>query len=134
MSEIDWVGDEHVYRQIADHIRARIDAGEWRRRLPSVEHLTQEFGVARQTVLRALRHLAGLGIVYSVRNRGYFVRADVETVTLGPGARAIVRRASDSERAELDLDDDGWVVVVEQPGRDVEVLPADRVELRGPDA
>lgn len=130
---IDPESDRHVYEQIADDIRRRIDAGEWRRRLPSVTHLVQEYGVARPTMLRALGLLRDLGVIYTVRNRGSFVRTGQVVVTLGPGARAIVRPASDSERAELDLDDDGWVVVVEAPGRDVEVLPADRVELRGPE-
>lgn len=133
MTEIDRDGDEHVYRQIAASIRARIDAGEWRRRLPSVTHFQQQYeGAARQTVMRALRHLADLGIIYTVRNRGSFIRTDVETVTLGPGARAIARPASDAERAELELGDGGWVVVVET-GDGVEVYAADRVELRGPE-
>ncbi|MFG1684177.1 hypothetical protein ACGFNP_28670 [Nonomuraea sp. NPDC049269] len=44
--------------------------------------------------------------------------------------RIINRRASESERGELDLADDGWVTVVERGG-DVKVLPADKVEIRG---
>ncbi len=133
---IDYEADIPVYQQIANLLRARIEAGEWapRRRLPSVTHLEQEYGVARKTVMRALEELANLGLIYTVKNRGSFVRGGVEVVELGPGARAIARPATDAERAELDLDDDGWVVVVERPGQDPEVYPADRVELRGPNA
>ena len=133
---IDYEADIPVYQQIANLLRARIEAGEWapRRRLPSVTHLEQEYGVARKTVMRALEELANLGLIYTVKNRGSFVRGGVEVVELGLGARAIARPATDAERAELDLDDDGWVVVVERPGKDPDVYPADRVELRGPKA
>ncbi|MEV5411023.1 winged helix-turn-helix domain-containing protein [Thermopolyspora sp. NPDC052614] len=131
---IDPESDRHVYQQIAHRIRDRIDAGDWQRRLPSVTHLMQEYGVARQTMLRALGHLSELGIIYTVKNRGSFVRSSqVAVVELAPGARAIARPASQAERAELDLTENGWVVVAEQPGRNVEVHPADRVELRAPE-
>jgi DNA-binding GntR family transcriptional regulator len=134
---IDYEGDTPVYEQIAALIRARIEDGEWqpRRRLPSVTHLEQEYGVARQTVMQALGLLRDRGLIYTVKNRGSFVRAGADTVTLvvvEPGTRIIIRRASESERRELDLLDDGWVAVVERGG-DVEVLPADQVEIRGPD-
>lgn len=135
---IDYEGDTPVYEQIAALIRARIEAGEWqpRRRLPSVTHLEQEYGVARQTVMQALGLLRDRGLIYTVKNRGSFVRAGADTVTLvvaEPGTRIIIRRASESERRELDLLDDGWVAVIERGG-DVEVLPADQVEIRGPEA
>lgn len=121
--------------QIAAALRARIEAGEWapRRRLPSVVHLSQEFGVARDTVLRSLETLRELGLIYTVKNRGSFVRAGadfVSQITADSQTRIINRRASDTERRELDLADDGWVTVVERGG-EVDVLPADKVEIRG---
>ena len=135
---IDYEADSPVYEQIAALIRARIDAGEWapRQRLPSVTHLEQEYGVARQTVIQALGVLRDRGLIYTVKNRGSFVRAGADFVSVivaDAGARIIVRRASESERRELDLADDGWVVVVERGG-EVELFPADRVEIRGPES
>jgi DNA-binding GntR family transcriptional regulator len=134
---IDYEADTPVYEQIAVVLRGRIEAGEWapRQRLPSVTHLEQEFGVARQTIMQALGMLRDRGVVYTVKNRGSFVKlgADFVTViTAEPGMRIVVRRPSDSERRELDLADEGDVVVVERPGGPVEVLPADKVEIRGP--
>jgi DNA-binding GntR family transcriptional regulator len=85
--------------------------------------------------MQALGLLRDRGLIYTVKNRGSFVRAGADTITLvivEPGTRIIIRRASESERRELDLLDDGWVAVVERGG-DVEVLPADQVEIRGPE-
>ncbi|MEV4473264.1 GntR family transcriptional regulator [Nonomuraea sp. NPDC049504] len=134
---INYEADSPVYEQIAALLRARIEAGEWapRQRLPSVTHLEQEYGVARQTVLQALSVLRDLGIVYTVKNRGSFVKVGADFLTVitpEPGVRIIVRQASDSEQRELDLPEGASVVVVERPGGDVQVLPADRVEIRGP--
>lgn len=135
---VDYDSDLTVKQQIVDALRARIDAGEWqpRRRLPSVVHLSQEFGVARDTILRALDVLRDLGLIYTVKNRGSFVKAGADFMTvirLEPGMRVIARPAREHETAELDLPDGGWVMVVERGG-EAEVLPADRVEIRGPEA
>ena len=135
---VDYDSEFTVKQQIVDALRARIDAGEWapRRRLPSVVHLSQEFGVARDTILRSLEVLRDLGLIYTVKNRGSFVRAGADFITpvvADSQTRIINRRASEPERNELDLPDDGWVTVVERGG-EVEVLPADKVEIRGPSA
>lgn len=132
---IDYEADSTVYEQIAALIRARIDAGEWapRQRLPSVTHLEQQYGAARQTIIQALSLLRDLGLIYTVKNRGSFVKAGADFITRivpDSSTRIINRRANESEVRELDLADDGWVTVVEQ-GADVRVLPADKVEIRG---
>jgi DNA-binding GntR family transcriptional regulator len=135
---VDYDSEFTVKQQIVDALRARIEAGEWapRRRLPSVVHLSQEFGVARDTILRSLEVMRGLGLIYTVKNRGSFVRAGADFITpivADSQTRIINRRPSDSERSELELADDGWVTVVERGG-EVEVLPADKVEIRGPES
>lgn len=135
---VDYDSEFTVKQQIVDALRARIDAGEWapRRRLPSVVHLSQEFGVARDTILRSLEVMRDLGLIYTVKNRGSFVRAGADFITpivADSQTRIINRRPSDSERSELDLADDGWVTVVERAG-EIEVLPADKVEIRGLEA
>lgn len=124
--------------QIAANIRQRIEAGEWapRRRLPSVTHLEQQYGVARNTILEALGLLRDLGLIYTVKNRGSFVKAGadfVTQITADAQTRIINRPAHDSEIAELELAEHGWVTVVERDG-EVEMLPADKVEIRGPES
>jgi DNA-binding GntR family transcriptional regulator len=135
---IDYQSEFTVKEQIAAHIRQRIEAGEWapRRRLPSVTHLEQQYGVARNTILEALGLLRDLGLIYTVKNRGSFVRAGADFVTqvvVDAGTRIINRPASDVEVAELELPEHGWVTVVERADGPVEVLPADKVEIRGPE-
>jgi GntR family transcriptional regulator len=55
-------------------LRARVGKGEWRsqERLPSVAQLAAEYGVARSTVVSALRRLEADGLVTIVRNWGTF--------------------------------------------------------------
>lgn len=61
------------YRQVADRIRARIEAGEITARLPSQMDLAQEMGVASMTVQRALKTLKDEGLIYTVPGLGTFV-------------------------------------------------------------
>jgi DNA-binding GntR family transcriptional regulator len=55
-------------------LRARINAGEWQpqERLPSVAQLASDYGVARSTVVAALRRIEADGLVTVVRNWGTF--------------------------------------------------------------
>jgi DNA-binding GntR family transcriptional regulator len=61
-------------RRVEAALRARIDADEWRpqERLPSVAHLASEYGVARSTVVAALRRIEADGLVSIVSNWGTF--------------------------------------------------------------
>ena len=127
-----------MYLQVAAQLRERIDSGEWpsRRRLPPVVALEHEYGVARNTVLKAIKHLREIGYVYTVPNWGTVVKAGADTITLvvmEPGSRGVIREATDQERERLDLDGGACVFVVEH-GDHVEVLPADKVEIRGPES
>jgi GntR family transcriptional regulator/MocR family aminotransferase len=55
-------------------LRARINDGEWQsqERLPPVAELATEYGVARSTVVAALRRIAADGLVVIVSNWGTF--------------------------------------------------------------
>jgi DNA-binding GntR family transcriptional regulator len=55
-------------------LRARVSKGEWqsRERLPSVGQLATEYGVARSTVVAALRRMEADGLVMIVSNWGTF--------------------------------------------------------------
>lgn len=63
------------YLQLANLLRQRVARGVWPRehRLPSLEKLVEEFGVARATVRQAIDLLAREGLVSAQRGRGTFV-------------------------------------------------------------
>jgi GntR family transcriptional regulator len=65
------------YRQIADALRAAIDAGEYRAgdRLPGENPLAAEYGVAAMTARQALNALKNEGLVESRKGAGFFVRS-----------------------------------------------------------
>jgi len=73
---IDPDGPVPLYRQLADLLREQIQRGELRpnRRIPSVATLQQEYGLARGTVLHAVKVLVDEGLVYVVTGRGVYVR------------------------------------------------------------
>lgn len=63
------------YQRIKNHILQRIHAGEWKEgdQIPTEAALGQQFGVARMTVNRALRELAGEQVVSRIQGLGTFV-------------------------------------------------------------
>lgn len=64
------------WRQIADVLRAEIEAGQYGPddRLPSVAGLAAEWGVNRKTANKALAHLAGEGLIEVEPGMGYYIR------------------------------------------------------------
>ena len=64
------------YRQIAQIIRERIEAGELEpdRPIPSETAIEQEFGVARATARHAVALLREWGLVVTVPGMGTYVR------------------------------------------------------------
>lgn len=75
--EIDHDGPVPVYRQLVDALRAAIASGELPagRPIPSVVQLQQMTGLARGTVIKAVRVLVEEGLVEIVQGRGAYVRA-----------------------------------------------------------
>lgn len=71
-------GDRAVWKQIADELRHRISSGVYppRTALPSLIDLTQEFGVARNTIRKVIAHLADEGLVRTEMGVGTFVTAE----------------------------------------------------------
>ena len=67
-------GPELPSRQVEDDLRRRCAAGEWKpgERLPAVADLATHYGVARNTVTKALRRLAEDGLVEIVPSWGTF--------------------------------------------------------------
>ncbi|MDQ2877108.1 MAG: winged helix-turn-helix domain-containing protein [Actinomycetota bacterium] len=64
---------EHTYLQLARQLRAGIRSGEIGPRLPSLMELTEETGLAPNTVRRAIKVLADEGLVITEPGRGTFV-------------------------------------------------------------
>jgi DNA-binding GntR family transcriptional regulator len=64
------------YAQVIDELRRRIESGEYPpgSLLPREHQLTEEFGIARPTVVRALRVLRGDGWIETQQGKGSFVR------------------------------------------------------------
>jgi len=63
------------YRQIADAIDARVDAGEWPvgAKVPTTEEFADEYGVSEATAYRALSLLIDRGTLRGEIGRGRFV-------------------------------------------------------------
>ncbi|MER7403884.1 GntR family transcriptional regulator [Streptomyces sp. NPDC000070] len=72
---IDREGPVPPYRQIADILRARIEDGSIStgRRIPSLVELETEFGVARDTLRKAVKVLKDEGLVETVTGMGVYV-------------------------------------------------------------
>jgi DNA-binding GntR family transcriptional regulator len=64
-----------AYRQVAAILRGRIESGEYRpaQRLPSINDLVQEYGVARLTANKALRLLVAEGLAELSPGMGFYV-------------------------------------------------------------
>lgn len=77
---IDHESATPIYRQLADIIAAKIEAGELLpdRPIPAEVRLAEEYGVARLTARRAVRELRERGLVVTVPGRGTFVTPDRE--------------------------------------------------------
>ncbi len=64
-----------MYEQIADHLTARIEAGELApgAKLPPERELAGEYGVAYNTVRRAMDVLRERGLIVTMHGRGTYV-------------------------------------------------------------
>ena len=69
-------GPELPSKRVETDLRRRATAGEWQRdeKLPSVASLADHYGVARSTVVSALRRMEADGLVEIVANWGTFRR------------------------------------------------------------
>ena len=72
---IDREGPVPPYRQVANALRERIATGQIPpgRRIPSLTELEAEFGVARDTLRKAVQVLKDEGLVETVTGMGIYV-------------------------------------------------------------
>ena len=72
-------GPAYMYEQVADHIEARIRAGEIPpgARLPGEQALRQEYGVALSTIRKAVGLLRDRDLVTTRASKGTFVKREI---------------------------------------------------------
>jgi len=71
---IDRISDpRHLYVQVADELRSRIEAGTYTNQIPSSYDLADELSVSHLTVRRALESLINEGLLVARQGRGTFV-------------------------------------------------------------
>ena len=71
---IDRISDpRHLYVQVADELRSRIEAGTYTSQIPSSYDLADELSVSHLTVRRALESLIKEGLLVARQGRGTFV-------------------------------------------------------------
>jgi DNA-binding GntR family transcriptional regulator len=73
--EVDLLGPDPIYLQIAAVVRDRIERGEYEpdRAVPSEMAMCEEFEVSRNTVRRAIAQLNEEGVLRTVRGKGSYV-------------------------------------------------------------
>lgn len=80
MAVQEWNPDDdapgYLYMRLADHIAARIAAGEIppNARFPNEREMVSEYGVSIDTVRRATAELRRRGLVITLPHKGTFVR------------------------------------------------------------
>ncbi|MBW8482223.1 GntR family transcriptional regulator [Actinomadura parmotrematis] len=77
MEPLDREGPIPPYRQIADQLRAQIQSGAIPpgRRIPSLVEMEQVYGVARDTLRKAVQVLKDEDLVETVTGMGIFVKS-----------------------------------------------------------
>ena len=95
-----------AYRQLAGILRDRIRNGELQtaQRMPSEKDLHDEFGLARETVRRALAVLRAEGLIEVRQGHGTFVAEIPDKVELRPGDLITSTAAITVTRADGEID------------------------------
>src|SRR5690606_26414736 len=78
-----------LYGRVADFIRERIASGMWPEgtRLPTLDALAAQLGVARVTVRQACQLLAAEGLLRSQPGRGTYVERSPKELTLNAAVK-----------------------------------------------
>jgi len=63
-----------LHEQLSNLLREQIESGRLAGRIPSIKHLSQEYGISTRTVERSLNTLKGEGLIIARVGRGFFVK------------------------------------------------------------
>lgn len=121
------------YKRLAALLRARINSGELAvgQRLPSEKDLQDEYGMARETIRKAVGLLRSEGLVEVRQGHGTFVRqrGEEQVIRLAKGERASTRMPTPVERQELELAEGVPMLVVTAPDGAEKHYPGDTVVI-----
>lgn len=92
-----------AYRQVADRLRESIEAAELApgAQLPTQRDIAEDYGVAVETVKRALAQLRSEGLIVTRQGKGSYVRSD--GVNAGSGEPDIAQIAAHLAELSRDL-------------------------------
>lgn len=128
-----------TYHQLAAQLRGQIVAGRIQpgQRIPAESTLMQTYGLARETVRRAVGELRKEGLLDYRRGYGWVVRAESqrEDLVLQPGDAVVARMPTPDERDRWQLGDGVPVFQVWHGDGTGDVFPGDRWQIvyRGPE-
>ena len=74
-SEINFKSGVPKYKQLINHLIKKIRNNELKpnSKLPSINELSFEYNLSRDTIERSYKYLKSLGLINSVRGLGYFI-------------------------------------------------------------
>jgi GntR family transcriptional regulator len=124
--QVDHSSDRPVYKQIADILRAEIDAGVHQPgdKLPSESQLMAWAQVSRETVRRAVEILRLEGRVRPQRGRGVYVQREIRPVIARNSERLLRRRRMDDGLAPLKVDEEISKVKIDHEVVELAEVPA----------
>ncbi|HKT01112.1 MAG TPA: GntR family transcriptional regulator [Rugosimonospora sp.] len=121
------------YKRLAALLRARINSGELAvgQRLPSEKDLQDEYGMARETIRKAVGLLRSEGLVEVRQGHGTFVRhrGEQQVIKLAKGERATTRMPTPVERQDLELAEGVPMLVVTAPSGEEKHYPGDTIVI-----
>ena len=121
------------YKRLAAVLRTRINSGELKvgDKLPSEKDLKDEYGMARETIRKALGLLRGEGLIEVRQGHGTFVRGKGEgrIVKLAKGERATARMPTPTERHDLDIPEGVPMMVITSSDGKEKLHPGDEIVI-----
>lgn len=124
--------DRALYKQLADLIRGQIEREELApgRRLPPEADYVHEHGISRDSVRRAMALLRNEGLIITTRQGSYVRDHRVRAAVHVAEGTVSARMPTDAERRAMRIDEGTPILIIVRPGRDEELLPADRTGIR----
>jgi GntR family transcriptional regulator len=93
----------HLYVQVAEHIKARIDAGELApgAKLPPERELAHEYQVAYNTIRAAMALLRDQGVIVTLHGKGTYVAEALDVMHESAPTRLNARRQLEADHSAV---------------------------------
>lgn len=84
MMDFKFDGKSTKVQQLAEHIQDAIAANELKvgEKIPSINHLSRQFSVSRDTVFKALSDLRARGVIDAIHGKNYYVASHTKNILL----------------------------------------------------